>query len=153
MPLASEASAAVPRKKFKPINALLNNVRLMRSDPAYQNFVDANEAAITAYSATMSRSGANSVFAQQRAQHVLDTATSDEAYQSGLRFLQREIDAVERSPRDALNEIRKIFGPKGVEKEEPGGDRAPVRVSTPEEAAKLPPGTPYVNPQGDHFTR
>jgi hypothetical protein len=63
------------------------------------------------------------VHAQQRADRVLSTATSDEAYQAGLRMLQREVDAVERSPRDALEEIRKIFGEKGVAKEGSTGER------------------------------
>ena len=107
MPLASEASMAVPRGNFVPYNRLRNNARLLSSDPAYQEFVDANEAAISAYSATMSRSGVNSVEAQKRAARVLNTAQSDVAYQRGLAQLKKETDAVERAPKAALKSILK----------------------------------------------
>jgi hypothetical protein len=96
--LAVQASDAVPRGKFVPMNKIILGGKQLMSDPAYRQFIDANESAVTAYGATMSRNGANTVAAQSRAHTVLDTADSPQAYRAGIAQLRKEVDAVEKAP-------------------------------------------------------
>lgn len=109
-PLALEASKAVPRGKFVPLNQLYLKGQAALSNPDYRAFVAANEAAITAYSATMSRSGVNTVTAQNRAASVLNTADSPQAYAAAIAQLQKEVDAVRRAPAQAR---KQLFGDGG----------------------------------------
>ena len=93
--LAKEASHNLPRGSFQPITRLQQLGQKATSNPAYRQFMAANESAVTAYAATMSRNGANTVSAQERAHTVLDTADSQEAYDAGIDQLQNEVDVVE----------------------------------------------------------
>jgi hypothetical protein len=104
--LARQASAAFPRGQFVPLNRIYQMGEQAKSNPQYRQFMAANEAAVTAYGATMSRSGVNTVAAQQRAHQVLDTADSQEAYTAGLDQLQKEVNAVRDAPGQAAKEVR-----------------------------------------------
>lgn len=114
--LARTASQNFPRGQFVPFNKLKQMGAQADSNPQYRKFMDANEAAVTAYGATMSRNGANTVAAQQRAHTVLDTADSDEAYQAGIDQLQAEVNAVRSAPAAARNELlQQYLGPGAVQ--------------------------------------
>jgi hypothetical protein len=124
MPIALHTSDAVARKKFVPYNQLLNNLRLMRSDPAYREFRNAVAGAITAYAGTMSRSGATTVHAQMRAEDVLGTVESNEAFRAGMKILKQEVDQVRQAGPDARKVIERVFGAEGLAPEEGGAGGA-----------------------------
>jgi len=102
--LAMTASANVPRGDFVPINEIKEKIRRGTSSVAQQNFDQANAALITAYAQTMSRTGATTVHSQQRAEAVLNTAVSHEAYVAGVRQLQREMKIVQDAVKDVERE-------------------------------------------------
>jgi hypothetical protein len=106
-PLAEQASAAVPRSNWVPINSAELAIKRGSSDPALAAFVTANQAAISAYAAAMGR-GNNvvSVHAQQHAEDLLSTATSHTAYVAVLRQMQKEMDAAEAAPGQVRANIR-----------------------------------------------
>lgn len=112
IPLAREASENVPRGKFVPINRLANQYRSLLSNPAYKRFYNANETAITEYAFLIGRGNSGvTVHAQQRAEKILNTADSDEAYQAGMDQLEMEAEAISQAPADAReNLLKKLFG-------------------------------------------
>lgn len=113
--LAREASDNLPRGTFVPITRLVQMGQQATSNPAYRRFMAANESAVTAYGATMSRNGVNTVAAQERAHSVLDTADSQQAYNAGLDQLQQEVDVVEQAPAQARDSLIKgFFGAGGA---------------------------------------
>ena len=135
--LAKKASDNFPRGEFIPFNKLKQmSARTIKSNPKYTQFLDANEAAITAYSSTMSRSGANTVHAQERADRVLSTADSKEAYDAGLEQLRVEVNAVRNAPQEAAAELlRGIFNEEPAKVE--GGDDHPSNLTDDQLKEKL----------------
>lgn len=103
--LARNASNAFPRYQWMPLNSIYQRWQEASGNPKARKFVAANESAVTAYGATMSRNGANTVAAQQRAHTVLDTADSQQAYAAGLDQLQKEVDAVRKAPARARKDL------------------------------------------------
>lgn len=115
-PMALEASKAVPRTSFVPLNRAIQMVQAGTSSPELARFVTANQAVITAYGQAMSRTGVNTVHAQEAAQHLLSTATSPEAYATVIDQLQREMDAAKVAPEMVRKEIlRRISGGGGAQ--------------------------------------
>jgi hypothetical protein len=98
VPLAQAASDAVPRGKWFPINQIVQKGLQASGNVAYKKFYNANEAAITEYALAIGRGGGVTVYAQQRAAHILNTADSPQAYRAGLEQLQAEVAAVEKAP-------------------------------------------------------
>jgi hypothetical protein len=145
LPIASAASAAVPRGKFTPINNLRQDAALMRSEVAYGNFVAANEYAITEYAAAISRGGVMTQHAQERAAKVLNTATSNEAYQARLQQLQKEVNAASTAGGRALAVILRQAFPKASDdeiEEEVAASGPPIAAAPQAPAGAGPPATP-----------
>ena len=132
--LALTANAAFTRGQYVPINRLRQMGAQAASNPKFRQFMAANEAAVTAYGATMSRSGVNTVAAQSRAHSVLDTADSPQAYAAGVQQLQLEVNAVRSAPQEASEELlRGLFGSGYDPNNAPppqGTDAAPISGTT-----------------------
>ena len=107
---ALQASDAIPRGKFLPLNQLEQAIRTKTSSPEQARFGVANAALITAYAQTMSRTGANTVTAQNRAAQVLDMATSPEAYRAAVGQLKTEMKIVQ----DAIRDVQSGGGESGA---------------------------------------
>jgi hypothetical protein len=99
--LALDASDKVPRTDYVSINKILQNIREGTSTPEQRSFSVANASLITAYAQTMSRTGTNTVTAQNRAAEVLNTADGREAYKAGVEMLLMEMRIVQ----DAVIEV------------------------------------------------
>ena len=98
---ALQASDAIPRGTFMPLNQLQQAIRTKTSSPEQARFGVANAALITAYAQTMSRTGVNTVTAQNRAAEVLNTASSPEAYRASVEQLKTEMRIVQDAVRDS----------------------------------------------------
>ena len=98
---ALQASDAIPRGTFMPLNQLQQAIRTKTSSPEQARFGVANAALITAYAQTMSRTGVNTVTAQNRASEVLNTASSPEAYRAAVGQLKTEMRIVQDAVRDS----------------------------------------------------
>lgn len=138
-PIALQRSQELPRGQFVPLNKAIQSVQAGTSSPELARFVTANQAVITAYSQAMSRTGVNTVNAQQHAEALLSTATSQEAYQAVIGQMQQEMDMALTAPEKVKERI--MSGIRGGHKEE----SKPLGV-----APSAPPaaksGAPAANP-------
>lgn len=168
IPLAIEASRAVPRTTWTPLNKAIQMVQSGSGDPALGQFVAANNAVINTYSKAISGGGTGALADREHAREMLSTAQSPEAYEAVLRQLQREVQVAHRAARSA-----KELGKQDVEGDQgdrgasvvPGaqsksigqvifGGGAPAPVSglpqpkSMSEYDKLPVGAQYIDPNG-----
>jgi hypothetical protein len=97
-PLALEASRNVPRGTLVPWNNLVQLAQKGTSDKNLATFVTAIQGARTAYSQAMSRTGVNSVHAQQAADELLSTVTSQESFEATLDQMGKEMHAAQIAP-------------------------------------------------------
>lgn len=97
-PLAIQASKAVPRTDFVPLNKLVELVRKGTSSVPQGKFLTALQGAITAYSQAMSRTGTNSVHAQQSAEKLLSSVTSHDELVGRLEQMEQEMQAAKVAP-------------------------------------------------------
>lgn len=104
IPLARQASAAVPRGNWVPWNTAMQAVQAGTSSPQLAKFVAANQAVITAYAAAMNRgAGVTTVDARHHAEMMFSTATSPQAYNAVLDQIELEIGAAKAAP-DAVRQ-------------------------------------------------
>jgi hypothetical protein len=98
-PQAIQASQALPRGKFVPINKLRQAYEAGTSDPAYNDFLIANFSLERAYGRAMNPQGVPRVTEQQeaKAQGLLSMATSQQAYAVQVRRLLLEVEASKRA--------------------------------------------------------
>ena len=75
---------------------------------------------------------------------------NDQGIPAQIRHMYRpiEIPTVDAQPAGAPRPAAPAAAPRGVQAEPPGGGQQPVRVRTPEEARRLPSGTPIILPDG-----
>jgi hypothetical protein len=97
-PLALEASKAVPRTQFVPLNRAMQMVQAGTSSPELKKFVTANAGVVTAYSQAMARAGVATVDGRHAAESLLSTADSQEAYQAVLGQMEKEMHAAAIAP-------------------------------------------------------
>ena len=97
-PLAVEASKNLPRTSFVPFNKLEQMVREGTSSPEQIKYNTAIRGAITAYSQAMSRTGVNSVHAQQAAEELLNRATGHEGIVAAFDQMEKEMEAAKVAP-------------------------------------------------------
>ena len=98
-PLALEASKAVPRTQFVPLNRAMQMVQAGTSSPELKKFVTANAGVITAYSQAMARAGVATVDGRHAAQELLSTADSPEAYEAVCSRWKRKCTPQPSRPR------------------------------------------------------
>jgi hypothetical protein len=135
-----------------PLNKLIQAYEAGTSNPAYNDFLIANMSLMKAYGRAMNPQGVPRVSEAMEAKAigVLSMATSPQAYEVQVRRLMLEVAASKR----AVAQTR-----EGEKPEAAGGGAAtspaagPTKVQTPAEAEKLTPGTRYVTPDGQEFTR
>lgn len=114
--LALDASKAVPRTNFIPLNKLIQMVQAGTATPEHGAFATANLSAINAYSAVVTRSGGTTVHSQEEAAKMLFTADNQEDYAARIAQLKKEADAASKSPAMTREELHKTFrGGKGGE--------------------------------------
>jgi hypothetical protein len=110
-PLALDASANVPRSQFVPWNKAVQMVQAGTSSPELARYVTANQAVITAYAQAMSRANVTTDHSRLRAEELLSTATSPEAYQAVLDQMGKEMHAAQLAPDAVRKDIEsKITG-------------------------------------------
>jgi hypothetical protein len=102
--LALNTSDGVPRTDWVPVTELQQSILKGTSSPEMRAFSVANASLITAYAQTMSRTGTNTVTAQNRAAEVLNTADGPAAYKKGVETLLLEMGIVQQAVRDVEGE-------------------------------------------------
>lgn len=96
---AANASAAVPRTTFVPLNELFQMTEASIGDPALRTFKIANQQLAEAWAKAMNPSGQMTVAYFQTAKELLMTADSPEAYRAVLiqlnQYLDREMTSIQ----------------------------------------------------------
>lgn len=106
---AIAASEKVQRGKWVPINKLLLDAKRLSSDPDLRELSNRNAGLISAYAQVISRTGVPTVHAQQRAEELLNSAESEEAYKRAVETLINEADLAEKAPDIIRERLRNKF--------------------------------------------
>ncbi len=135
-PQVLQASAKLPRSEFVPFNAALNFARTMTGSEPQRAYGAALQAAVTAYSQAMSRTGANSVYAQTHAAEVLSKADGPKAIAASIKQLQIEMDIAKAAPeetrQDILNHILGVPSGQQGQAAQPAAGGPPVPAAAPQ---------------------
>ncbi len=129
--LARDASAAVPRSKWVPINKLVQMGEAAASDPALARFRAANLTLINQYARAINPTGVPHQADKEHAMELLSTAQGPEAYNAVLDQLQREIKIAHESParaREILKQNRRGGGEAAAPSAQPSS-QAPAMPS------------------------
>jgi hypothetical protein len=147
VPLALEANRKLPRSDFVPFNKLYEQGQSMLSNPNYINLNAYTTGVATAYAMTMGRSGANTVFAMQRAEHVMNMAWGQEGLEAAILAVQREAQEVLQAPEDQRKALAKKMTGEISGRQAPGGQgtQSPPAGKPPVSGAQIAPdGNWYV---------
>lgn len=154
-PEVLRTSKLLPRTDYPLVNSALEMWRTNTGSKEQRQYGAAIQAAITAYSQAMSRTGTNSVYAQQHAQEVLSHVDGPDALESTIQQLNTEMAIAQHAPEETRQSIlNRILGIKEGTAPPPAATTTapatagPVKVATPADVSKLPKGTPFVTPDG-----
>lgn len=161
--LGREASKAVPRTNWVPINKLIQAGQVITSDPKLIQFAAANLAIVNTYARAISPTGTPTVHDKEHAERLLSTATGPEAYNALLDQLNKEIEIAHAAPLKAKKELEAIrTAPKneaGVVVPPPVAapviakpETVPARTTTPAKPATVVQGghTYVLQPDGSY---
>jgi hypothetical protein len=116
-PQLLQRSQELQRTDFVPFNKFLEFGRNLTGNEAQRKYGTAMQAVITAYSQAMSRTGANSVHAQQHAEDLLNRADPHTGIKAVLEQMDQEMAIAKSAPAEARQEILERIlgfgGPKG----------------------------------------
>jgi hypothetical protein len=129
-PMLEQASAALPRTNYPLVNKAIESYRTNTGSPEQRQFGAAIQASITAYSQAMSRTGANTVHAQQHAEALFSKADGHEAIKATIQQLHKEMEAALAAPEETRQHIIDQMMHKNTLKE------AETGASLPEAARK-----------------
>lgn len=121
VPLAIEASNAVPRTSWVPITRAIQAVERGSNDPALRRFVAANNSLINVYARAINPTGATTVSDKEHAREILDTAYDQESYKAVVDQLVKEMEAAQTAPGQVKKEFREGYqgGNETAEPERP----------------------------------
>lgn len=125
---ALSASDTIPRRKWVPLNQLIQGVNVMTSDPKLAYFAQKNIDLAAALAVTLGR-GTTNQFLQEEMMKRVTTATSPEAYKSQLKAVLENTHGVVASTQavrqQMIDTIKGIGegGPSNASKPDPFGIR------------------------------
>ncbi len=158
VPLAQQASAAVPRTEFRPYNELQRmwQEKVFMS-PAQRTLHNQTQAVLNANAQIIARGGQN-VHSMLLAEKTLTSADSPATYDAALRAMWAEAQGAMQAVEGAREDIRRqVKGEQPYREPYPETKASPKRMDTRgqtprvnsiEEAMKLPKGTRFVDPNG-----
>ncbi len=151
-PLAVEASANLPRTSFVPFNKLEQLVRSGTSNPEQIKYDTAIRGAITAYSQAMSRTGVNSVHAQQAAEELINRATGHEGIVAAFDQMEKEMQAAKVAPDIVRKHIlERISGRKETSEPTTATPPATTKFTPPPDWQFSPSRQQYRDPAGKMY--
>lgn len=172
---AIQASRAVPRTDWVPVNRLIQGGEAIASDPKLAAFRTALMTTVNDYAKATTPAGTPTDSQRAHAYEVLNTAVGPEGVEAVLRMMHREIANTHRAIELTKKQLQSghggdlpeltappadpsVPGSQGVGvwdaiKNAAGFGNKPVHVASPEEARKLAPGTVFTTPDGRTFTR
>jgi hypothetical protein len=147
-PLVREASAALPRGQFVPVNRALQAAQTNTGDPRVIALGTALNTSVNAYARAISPSGTPTVSDKEHARELLSTANTPEQLNAVLNIMEKEMAAASRAPTEVMaRQKARVSGRQETTASDTG---APVRVSSDADYANLPSGTDFIAPDGSH---
>jgi len=137
MPQALEASRALPRGEWVPINKLVQQFEAGTSDPNYYDFAFANWSLVNAYARAINPTGVPRLEDKKHALELVSLATDDKSYERVLARMKKEVEASKK----AISQTRESTGGKPL----PSGKKTDDRVP--------PSSGPTLAPQTGTFDR
>jgi hypothetical protein len=105
IPLALEASQAVPRSQFVALNRAIEAVQRGTGDANVARFVAANTSLINVYARAMNPNGAPTVSDKEHAREMLAIASNPEQYAAVVDQIGKEIASAQKAPGDVKVEL------------------------------------------------
>jgi hypothetical protein len=161
LPEALKLSENVYRPGFKKIAEIQQALQGQTSDPDLLEFAQQNQAVMNAYAQVMSRGGVSTVTAMDRAEKLLQTATTQQGYMRQLDRLHKETQTIQYGTQAAKQQLQnEITGrstelppptltgvPRGGQSgAAPSGGQAPKVISDKAAYDALPSGAKYLKP-------
>lgn len=112
-PLAIEASRAVSRTKFTPLNSAMQAVESGSSDPDLARFVTANNSLINVYARGISPTGVPTVSDKDHGREMLSTAKDQASYEAVVNQMMKELAAAQTAPGQVRGELRDAVTGRG----------------------------------------
>lgn len=145
---ALNASADMPRDAWVPIENIIQMGQSAANNPKFVRLLAANNGFANTYAKAVNPSGIMTDEAKRQAFEILNVARSAEGYAAGVKQLTREANIVQ----NAVGAVRGQYGtPQGGTVSAPVGGPSGgglPRVSSPDEARKLPSGSQFIDPSG-----
>lgn len=113
-PLAIDASRAVARTKFTPLNSAIQAVESGSSDPDLARFVTANNSLINVYARGISPTGVPTVSDKDHGREMLSTAKDQASYEAVVNQMMKELAAAQTAPGQVRGELRDAVTGKGA---------------------------------------
>lgn len=148
LPIALEASRAVPRTQWQAVNKLIQAGQTQVGDPALRKFLIATDTAVKDYARTINPTGVLRESDIFFARKLLSTADSPRAYEAALEQLKVEAGVTRRALERQKQEVA-----TGKHAPQGGGDHGPAPTSSgpppaPAKAADRERGKVYMTPKG-----
>jgi hypothetical protein len=96
--IGREASDAVPRTNWVPVNKAIQAYQSGTSDPDLKKFGASNLTIINTYARAINPNGVGTVADKEHAHEMLSTADGPEAYKAVLDQLDKEIEMAHNAP-------------------------------------------------------
>ena len=109
LPIAVQASEAVPRGSFVPANRALQAYESNTGDPKIKAFGAAINTLVNVYARAINPQGVGTVSDKEHAREILSTADSPEAFKSVVNILTQEALAAQASPQQVKQDMHAHF--------------------------------------------
>lgn len=157
IPKAIEASDAIPRTEWVPVNKAILAYKEAKSDPAVSRFAVANQQVSELWARAMNPSGQLHNMFVSMALDKLSMAKDQQAYKATLQGIWENIEAEKKGIERTYNEENggadqmptPDFSGSGI----PQSSGQTGQRLSPQEASKLPPGTPFVGLDGQNYVK
>ena len=153
--MVTQASKAVDRTDFLPINRAIIAFERNTGDPDVVKYGAAVNSFIQAYARAVSPVGQPTVSDKQHARTMLEAAQSHEQVDAVIRQLKAEMEAAGRAPEVVRTQQRAaITGGLGLggaapqPQPAPGAARQPVKIASDADYNALPSGAEFIAPDG-----
>lgn len=155
-PLGLTASANVDRTRFPSLNSVLLAVEKGTGDENATRLAVATNSLVNIYARAINPNGTPTDSDKSHARAILDQAYAKGQYAAGVDQMQQEIAAARKAPGAVRAELRDAITGKPNAAMGNGpmpATGSPVRVMTPDDYANVPPGSQYIDPQGNLRTK
>lgn len=138
-PLVRQASAALPRGQFVPVNRALQAAQTNTGDPRVVALGTALNTSINAYARAISPTGTPTVSDKEHARELMSTASTPEQLDAVLNVMEKEMAAAQKAPTEVMTRQKERIS--GREKPTASGTEGPA-VGTVESGYRFKGGDP-----------